>query len=134
MKTRHRRPSKIVPNNGPLAVAARGGHVLESMVGPPQQLPAFKPWERSQPAYVAWFRKTMAGEPCQCEGLGCAGLGQERHHESRGANKDDRTLVWLSSHCHHSVRHHKECTEDMITTCRAAAGENWLSYCNALEP
>ena len=121
----YQRPSKVLP---------RGG-VDHEDVGPPERVKEFCPWSRKQPAYVAWFKKRFAGERCQC---GCGRPGEERHHEKRGAHKDDRTLVWLSSKCHNPThqgsRHHKDCPPELVLECRAAAGENWLDYCSALEP
>ncbi len=125
-----RRSSKIVPNNGPLAVAARGGEVIEK-AEVPQPLDGFEPWNSSQPAYDKWFRKRMKGQPCQC---GCHRIGSQVHHEDRGAHKDDRTIVWLSRRCHHDVRHHHSCSEWFVLLCRALAGENWRDYGDALEP
>ena len=56
---------------------------------------------RHHPKYVAAFRVKMRGERCQCpEQRACLRYGAEVHHELRGIHKDDRTIVWLSKHCH----------------------------------
>lgn len=129
-----RRPSKILPNNSAIAVAARDGEVLDTHVEPPQSLLGFRPWNREQPAYVKWLREMLQDSTCQCSDTTCHRPGEQMHHEKRGADKDDRTIVWLSRHCHHDIRHHHGCPPEFVLGCRAAAGENWLSYGDALEP
>lgn len=126
------RPTKILPNNSPLAVAARGGEVIEAEA-PPQPMKGFEPWSRDQSRYESWFRRTMAGAYCQCSAR-CFRRGEQVHHEEYGADKDGRTLVWLSRHCHHEVRHHHSCPEEVVLNCRASAGDNWRAYESTLGP
>lgn len=138
MKRKHKRLTKILPNNSALAVAARGGEVLEQQIGPSQALREFEPWSRSQPAYLAWFRTTFETDRCQCPDPTCRRPGEQAHHELFGCDKDDRTLVWLSLHCH-AIRHSEQGIKGIpgpwyATHCRAVAGDNWRSYCDSLEP
>ncbi|MCZ6870521.1 MAG: hypothetical protein O7G84_13545 [Gammaproteobacteria bacterium] len=138
MKRKQRRLTKILPNNSPLAVAARGGEVLDRQVGPSQAMREFEPWSRDQPAYMAWFRKEFETDRCQCPDLGCGLQGEQAHHEEFGCDKDDRTLVWMSLRCH-AIRHSERGIGGIsgawyATHCRAVAGDNWRSYCDSLEP
>lgn len=128
----HRRPSKVIANNGPLAVAARGGEILEA-VTPTIDARAFKPWSRKQPAYLKWLRESLTDTRCQCPDGRCRRQGEQMHHELRGAHKDDRAVLWLSRYCHHDVRHNHGCHEAYATGCRAVAADNWLSFLDSLE-
>lgn len=133
-----KRLRKIVPNNSPMAVAARGGVVLENDVGPPQILREFEPWNTDQPKYLAWFRKTFETDRCQCPDPYCRRRGEQPHHELFGCDKDDRTLVWLSLRCH-AIRHSEKGIDGIegdwyATHCRAVAGDNWRSYEDLMAP
>lgn len=138
MARRHKRLTKIMPNNSPLAVAARGGEVLSEAAGPPQALREFEPWSTDQPAYLTWFRKEFETDICQCPDPMCGLQGEQAHHELFGCDKDDRTLVWMSLHCH-AIRHSESGVGGIsrawyAISCRATAGDNWRSYCDSLEP
>lgn len=128
--------SKSIPNNGPLARAARGGAVAE-VHRPTENRRAFKPWRTPQPKYEAWFRERMGGQRCQCPDRSCPRDGQQVHHEEFGADKDGRTLIWLSMYCHQTVRHgERGCKgwtpEQYALACRAVAGQNWIEYETAI--
>ena len=140
MKRREKRLSKILPNNSALAMAARGGIVLNEAAEPPQPVREFEPWNRDQPKYMDWFRQTFGTDRCQCPDPSCRRQGEQAHHELFGCDKDDRTLVWLSLNCH-ALRHAESGTIDgsiagpeYATHCRAVCGDNWRSYCDSLEP
>ncbi len=145
-----KRTSKILPNNTALARAARAGEVVKVLT-PWEDQRKFKPWSRKQPKYERWFRSVMIGERCQCPDPTCTRQGVEVHHELRGANKDDRAIVWMSMHCHHDVRHAETgcdpgdgppdrrpygeawTPEQYRAGCSAVAGSNWLLYLDAME-
>ncbi len=144
-----KRPSKIIPNNTPLAQAARAGEVVK-VHRPTESRGAFKPWSKDQPKYERWFRDLMQSERCQCPDPSCDRIGRQVHHEEFGADKDDRAIMWMALHCHHDVRHKEAGVEcwlvDGVSTvlstwtpeqyragCSAVAGSNWLMYLDAME-
>ena len=126
--------------------SARAGEVVKVLT-PWEDQRKFKPWSRKQPKYERWFRLVMIGERCQCPDPTCTREGLEVHHELRGANKDDRAIVWMSMHCHHAVRHGERgfeypsgagegvswTAEQYRAGCLAVAGSKWLLFLVALE-
>lgn len=132
--------SKILPNNTPLAVAARGNKVVQ-MHPPKQKRSDFQPWSRQQPKYKKWLKGKMHGQHCQCPDPSCWRGGAQIHHELRGAHKDDRAICWLSLHCHLTIRHPQVDEGKPVgdwsaaqykAGLRAVAAENWLEYETAM--
>lgn len=144
-----KKPSKILPNNGPLAEAYRRGVTTEFAQ---QTAKAVDDLHRDavrqasdrmlqlvlskhQQNYTNWLHVTFEGEPCQCPLL-CGRLCEQAHHEPGGHGKDDRAQVMLSRECHEArteERGHGDLSPKQYRyALRARAFDNWLTWLEQL--